>query len=195
MMLIEINLLPKKEQKKKSLFLFIFCLLILFSLLVLWFYYQATTLKEEIAKIQQNTTHYQQELAHLEKDLPPIMESNLNSIQTLKEMVKEAKQYPVNTVDLLSRMTKLLPESGYFQSFQYSEDTILLTIGIKQEMEAAFYYRHLLEEDWTEDVRIIQVSAIRDEEENLNTLSEYTAQFEIILNKSHLQKLQKEAIE
>jgi len=193
-MLVEINLLQKKDQKKKSLFLLIILFVMLFSLLI-WVQYQMNTIEEEIKKIEQQTTQIEQERTQIEKELPSRQESNIESVQTLKELVNVAKEYPIHTVDLLNRLTQLLPENGYFESFQYNGDTITLTIHIKQEMEAAFYYRYLLDEEWTEDVLIVEVHAIRNSVDNLNTLSQYTAQYEIKLNKPILKKLQKEESE
>jgi type IV pilus assembly protein PilN len=192
MMVVQINLLPKKEQKNRTYLLIMVIFIMILVVTSFLFYRKIASLKEEIQQIQNEASEMEAMRISLEKKTEANHQANVENIKVLQEMVERAEQLPINTVDLLARISNLLPKSAYIETFQYVEQTISMTIVIREEMEAAYFYRLLLEEKWTEDVKVLNVQAIREDAENINTLSEYRAKLEIVLDKEALKTLQKE---
>ncbi|MDQ0163158.1 PilN domain-containing protein [Bacillus alveayuensis] len=191
-MVVQINLLPKKEQKNRTYLLIMVIFIMILVVTSFLFYRKIASLKEEIQQIQNEASEMEAMRISLEKKTEANHQANVENIKVLQEMVERAEQLPINTVDLLARISNLLPKSAYIETFQYVEQTISMTIVIREEMEAAYFYRLLLEEKWTEDVKVLNVQAIREDAENINTLSEYRAKLEIVLDKEALKTLQKE---
>lgn len=191
-MVVQINLLPKKEQKNRTYLLIMVIFIMILVVTSFLFYRKIASLKEEIQQIQNEASEMEAMRISLEKKTEANHQANVENIKVLQEMVERVEQLPINTVDLLTRISNLLPKSAYIETFQYVEQTISMTIVIREEMEAAYFYRLLLEEKWTEDVKVLNVQAIREDAENINTLSEYRAKLEIVLDKEALKTLQKE---
>ncbi|WP_243292064.1 hypothetical protein [Bacillus sp. FJAT-47783] len=195
-MLIEINLLQKKEPKKPSFLFFIVILILFVASIGITFYYQYVHLQKEVVQIQNQVVTLEAERIELEKKRKTVSTSNEESIRQLESFVESAKSYQLNTIDLLNRLTAHLPPSSVFVEFHLAENIVTVSIQIEKEVDAGFYYRHLYDEPWTDDVKLLQVEAIRtDETDNHNTLSEYIATFEVTINKSALQQLKKEESE
>lgn len=194
-MLIEINLLQKKEPKKKAILFYILFLVVITLILGIALFSQYRDVTTDIKSIDQQLTAIQIEQKEFEtntKTESPTVQK-INELETFTDI---AKSNQLDTVDLLTRLSKLLPTKSYFTDFQLSGNVMNVTIHIEKEMDAAFYYRHLLNESWIENVILEQVVANRTgEEETENQLSTYVASYKIMIDRMTLKELQKEASE
>ncbi|MBS4191468.1 fimbrial protein [Bacillus sp. FJAT-49705] len=192
-MLVEINLLPKKESRNTALFVLVgvFFLLLLVGIFITMWVGQSYKAKLKTVEQQISTT---QQLIEIDEKKITDAES-ANSQKELEKAVEWAKEYPIKTVPLLRKFTALLPERGFIQSFQYEETgNIQLLVQFDTKREASYYLKSMLDADWIEDVRLITLTANEPTEEETEQTSKmehenqyiprYLANYEIILNRS-----------
>jgi type IV pilus assembly protein PilN len=120
---------------------------------------------------------------------------SLQEVQELEKTVKWAEQYPMKTVLLLRKMTKLLPERGFVMSFSYAEDgTVSVTVQFDTSEEAAYYLKSLSDADFVTEVQLKSLTTMEDKsgeenvEEEKNVLPRYLAQYELHVNKNALKE-------
>ncbi|WP_421380196.1 PilN domain-containing protein [Bacillus salacetis] len=191
-MLIDINLLPKKERKRRlPVYIAIGTLCI-------------TLLGTAFLLI--NTQISQQKLDNLTKDLDMKKEfrlqqetavSNVESsdgAQQLQTAVQWAEQYPIDTVPVLEHLTSLLPERGFFRQFTYTEDGMInLGVQFDTSRQAAYFLNDLKNSDWIAEAKLSSLETSQGESvEDTSVLSEdkimprYLGQYEISLNQAFI---------
>lgn len=191
-MLVEINLLPKKESRNTALFVLAGVLLFIFLVgvgITVWF---GQSYKGKTERVNQELTTIKQ-LIDIQQE-KVISSESVNSLDELEKAVKWAEEYPIETVPILRELTALLPDRGFVQTFAYNEaGTIELFVQFDTSREASYYLKTMLDADWVEDVKLISVVAMELTEEgveqevpklrNERFLPRYLAEFEVILNK------------
>ncbi|RSD23313.1 hypothetical protein [Mesobacillus subterraneus] len=163
-MLVEINLLPKKEHRKSSQLIIAFILFLLFAGMLTGVYLQGSnysgkmkSLDHQIEVLQKLNTAQQEKLA---------ADNAGNSMVKLQAAVQWAEQYPMDAVPLLQGVISLLPERGFIQNFEYNTaDSILVTIQYDASREAAYYLSSLKQADWVQDAELLSIVAAELEEE------------------------------
>ncbi|MFD1781125.1 PilN domain-containing protein [Fredinandcohnia salidurans] len=219
-MLVDINLLPRKEFKNRAkllLLLIILCVAIIGFLFIFLQYKKATSLEEnlenQIATLQEKRAAEEQKYASADHS---------NNVINLERTVEWADGYFVVTVPILNHLTKLLPERGFVQNFSYTEDGIVsLEVQFDTNTENAHYLALLTESPFIDSARLLTVSTtpITEEDgdtannndqlnnngneaedapsghavetdENSDILPRYFAQYEIIFEKSAIRSLQ-----
>ncbi|WP_335376324.1 hypothetical protein [Bacillus sp. JJ1122] len=207
MMLVEINLLPKKEHKKSSQ-LIIAILIILFI-----------TVSSSIIYIQGN--RYNSKMVSIEKQIESLQKLNDaqqakmtdveagNAAVILQTALKWAEQYPVETVPLMQNIISLLPERGFIQNFEYSNsDSILITIQFDATRDTAFYLSSLKQSEWVQEATLLNIKAVTIEEEKvagesgtvINNVKEqilprYSAEYKIIFKPQYFKHNSESALE
>lgn len=197
-MLVEINLLPQKEANNRSLYMFS---IILAGTLLIGggvLYWLNKSYDNEIATLEQQiATTEQLIIAEQEKMLS--YESS-NSLVELENTVNWASDYPVKAVPILNKLTALLPDRGFIQSFSYEEVGVVnFSVQFEASREAAFYLNGLLDSEWVTEARMNQLNAVTgfydralgesDEGPDENKLKNetyiprYLAEFEVTLNR------------
>lgn len=142
MMLIDINLLPQKEQERPYPLIIagVLMLLTLLSWALLFFMAQAeeraqAELIEESALVAAEQEAIRQQIGATE---------GLNDEQQLKKTVEWAESYEFDTVPLLQELVAMLPERGFFNTFSFTGPNIAtLTIQFDTAREAAYYLTQL----------------------------------------------------
>lgn len=218
-MLVDINLLPRKEFKNRAkllLLLIILCVAIIGFLFIFLQYKKATSLEEnlenQIATLQEKRAAEEQKYASADHS---------NNVINLERTVEWADGYFVETVPILNHLTKLLPERGFVQNFSYTEDGIVsLEVQFDTNTENAHYLALLTESPFIDSARLLTVSTtpITEEiedttnnnqqnnngneaddaptgnevetDENSDILPRYFAQYEIVFEKSAIRSLQ-----
>lgn len=190
-MLVEINLLSKKEHKKSSTLIMAIAGVLLFTISVSIVFFQGNSYEKKKASIDKQIESIQK--------LNEVQEAKLaegesgNSAVKLQEAVNWAEQYPFNTVPLLQNVIVLLPERGFIQEFEYSNtDSVVIKIQLDASRDAAFYLSSLKGSDWVEDVTLLNIVAetkdektavstsdASTEQEEVKILPRYNAEFEI----------------
>lgn len=202
-MLVEINLLPQKEEKNKSLLLLVVISVIILLIGGFFAYWvnrsnniKLTTLDQQIAA--------NEELVAYEQEKSKSGESS-NSYTELENTVKWAQEYPIKAVPVLQKLTALLPERGFIQTFNYVENGIIhVSIQFESSREAAYYLNSLQESNWVSDSKLLSVDAItsfydkkygesekeidKSKLKNETYLPRYLSQFEISLDRDVLKK-------
>lgn len=211
-MLVEINLLPKKEPKKISFLLVGILFILLLAAGGIFFYFQYKTEIEKLENLKANIQNTK-ELAAAKEQKIAVVESS-NSAVELEKMVKWAEEYPIETVSVLRQLISKLPERGFIQSFTYNETGLInLMVQFDTLREASYYLKELSESAWISDAQILslQTAAVGDEAEattsgqnqamedikgnKLNNdpfLPRYVGNFEIKLNTAELKKAEGE---
>jgi len=218
-MLVDINLLPRKEYKNRAkllLLLIILCVAFICFLFIFLQYKKTTSLEanlaNQIAALQEKRAAEEQKYASADHS---------NNVINLERTVEWADGYFVETVPILNHLTKLLPERGFVQNFSYTEDGIVsLEVQFDTNTENAHYLALLTESPFIESAHLLTVSTtpITEEiedttnnnqqnnngneaddaptgnagetDENSDILPRYFAQYEIIFEKSAIRSLQ-----
>lgn len=142
MMLIDINLLPQKEQERPYPLIIagVLVLLAVLSWALLFFMAQAeeraqAEFIEESALVAAEQETIRQQIGATE---------GLNDEQQLKETVEWAESYQFDTVPLLEELVAVLPERGFFDTFSFTGPNIAtLTLQFDTAREAAYYLTQL----------------------------------------------------
>lgn len=156
-MLVDINLLPRKEFKNRAklLLLIIIISVALIGFLIIFIQYKkATTLEEKLTN--QITTLQETRVAEEQKYGSA---NSSNTVINLERTVEWAEGYFVETVPILKHLTTLLPERGFVQNFTYTEDGIVsLEVQFDTNTENAHYLALLTDSPFIKSARLLTVS-------------------------------------
>ncbi|WP_462412381.1 PilN domain-containing protein [Neobacillus sp. Marseille-QA0830] len=162
-MLVEINLLPQKEQTKSSLLIVLIGFLLIFIFAGVYYYFQISSVKSDITAVDREITVTQKLRAAEEKKLQD--SASTDSVSKLKTAIEWANTYPIQTIPVMRQLTSLLPERGFIQSFGYTEaGTISLTVQFDSSREAAYFLNSLHDSDWIEDASLSSLTAAVQED-------------------------------
>jgi Tfp pilus assembly protein PilN len=169
-MLVEINLLPKKEPKKFGFIITISLLVFLILLASAFYYYQIYATKMKIQNVDKQLSVVrkisEQQSEKLNKNL------SSNSASLLKNGVDWAEDYRVQTVPVMNHLTSLLPERGFIQSFKYEESGVVdLTVQFDTTRESAYYLERLSSSKWIEKATLNSLKANNNESQEGSTNS------------------------
>lgn len=195
-MLVEINLLPKKNSKSKAVFVIIGIILFLLVVTVSFYSWQINAKK---AKLAETNSQLDTTLAIIDEKNRQLEEYNSStSVQELGQAIKWAETQSFDSVFLLDELTKMLPERGFILEFKIDENyKINQLIQFDTKTDAAYYLHNLLTNEWVEEAVISEANSSElDLDENTkneddtsvsaynkdNVLPRYIAQYEIILN-------------
>ncbi|THE15299.1 hypothetical protein E1I69_00170 [Bacillus timonensis] len=217
-MLVDINLLPRKEFKNRAKLLLLVILIIvaLIGFLFIFIQYKKATTRE--AQLTEQITTLQETRAAEEQKYDSA--NQFNNVVNLERTVEWADSYFVKTVPILNHLTMLLPERGFVQNFSYTEDGIVsLEVQFDTNTENAYYLALLTNSPLIKSARLLTVSTTPitetsegvdtttdtnskakeneattdnkiESEQNNNILPRYFAQYEIIFDKSAIKSLQ-----
>ncbi|CAM3940946.1 Type IV pilus biogenesis protein PilN [Mesobacillus thioparans] len=190
-MLVEINLLPKKEHKKSSLLIMAFVGILLLSVPAMIIYFQGTNYANKMASMDKQIESTQK--------LNDILQAKLSageggsSAVKLQNAVNWAEQYPLDTVLILQKIISCLPERGFIKDFEYSNnESAVIKIQFDASRDAAFYLSSLKASEWVNEVTLkniiaktvddgsdTEISNNTDNQDEVKTLPRYSAEYEI----------------
>jgi Tfp pilus assembly protein PilN len=157
-MLVEINLLPKKERGKKSLILMIISFAALFLFIGGLYFWQLQGVRNDIVSVDRQID-MTKKIIETTQNNPNNNESAL-SVTVLKNAVEWANSYPIQTVPVMQHLTALLPQRGFIQTFGYIEaGTVTLSVQFDSSREAAYFLDNLNESDWIDDASLSSLTA------------------------------------
>jgi type IV pilus assembly protein PilN len=194
-MLVEINLLPKKETRNFSLVVAIGAILLLFIIGGTYILLSGQTLKNKITSYTQQIQTTEQLIAIEQQKLTDFQSSN--SLQELEKAVAWSEDYPIKSVNVLRELTALLPERGFIQNYSYNETgNVQLSVQFDTNREAAYFLKSLIESVWITDAKLNSISTVNiqmdtSETEILNKpyMPRYVGEFTIVLNKAEFKKM------
>ena len=197
-MLVEINLLPKKERKTRGLLLIILASMFLSLICVIFYFWQYQSNQSVLNALEQD---YEAVAQTIEMEQQRVVnQEDSNSVNQLMEKVKWADQYPVKSVPLLKHLNGFLPERGFVESFSYTEDgAVKLEVRFDKAEEAAYYLKELSSTEVLTNAMVTSLEAAPEDEETGETEDSSTVQpnyepryigiFELTLNLPMVKKL------
>ncbi|USK58970.1 PilN domain-containing protein [Peribacillus asahii] len=191
-MLVDINLLQKKEKKASFFLIFILVgvIVLIAAGIFAWKMYQTQVAKEK--QLETMLSQYKEEKVLKEQSLSKA-ESD-NGVERLKAAIAWAEEADTSTSFLLQHITSLLPERGYFMNFSFAEGkTADLSIQFDSSREAAFYLKSLQNSPYIDEAELlsIETESISFEEdivEEENVLPRYMASYRFVVNEKALQE-------
>lgn len=196
-MLVDINLLPKKERKDYTLWIILAVLASIFLLGMSFSVYYGSSLKKEAKLLSQKIIQVNDKLGIEQNQLTAVQENN--SVKELKSAVLWAETYPIKAVPVLKHLTSLLPERGFILQYNYSEKgTVHLTVQFDTSMEAAQFLQWLSDSEWIEEATIKRLglsdsssldSALINNPNNSKYVPRYIGEFDITLEKEKVNEL------
>ena|SRR5690606_9561203 len=156
-MLVDINLLPRKEYKNRTNLLLgiIITMFVLVSFLFVFLQLNKANAIEEDLQNQLATIQAARMVAEQEGRLS----NHSSSVLQLEKTAEWADAYFVETVPILNHITELLPERGFVQSFSYTDTGVVsLQVQFDTNAEVAHYLALLNESSHFESVQLFSVS-------------------------------------
>ncbi len=197
-MLVEINLLPKKERQSRGVLLIILSSVFLGIICGTLYFWQYQSHQSQLNALEQE---YEMTAQLIEMEQQKVVsQENSNSVTQLTEKVKWANQYPVKTVPLLRHLNGFLPERGFIESFSYAENgDIKIEVRFDKAEEAAYYLKDLSSTSIVTNAMVSSLEAAPVEEETeesensgsveLKYDPRYIGAFELTLNMQEVKKL------
>ncbi len=197
-MLVEINLLPKKERKSLGVILIILTAVFVGILCGILYFWQYQSNQSQLNALDQE---YEMTAQTIEMEQQKVVsQENSNSVTLLTEKVNWANQYPTKTVPLLRHLIGFLPARGFIESFSYAENgSIKIEVRFDKAEEAAYYLKELSSTSVISNAMVNSLEAAPVEEEaeesedgntdQLNYDPRYIGTFELTLNLLEVKKL------
>jgi len=157
-MLVDINLLPEKDRERSTLLLV--ALAIIGVAIIIWLVF--FLLAQSYAK---QTTNLESQIVKLQKDQEEIKASLQVSEfaadkHALEATVSWAENFQYDTVPLLTGLIGLLPDRGFFDSFDFiAPNTAILIVQFNTTNEAAYYLTRLQAAEFINDITLESVTA------------------------------------
>ncbi|HHW37592.1 MAG TPA: fimbrial protein [Bacillales bacterium] len=199
-MLIEINLLPKKDRQSMSTIMIAIALLfiLLIGSIYIIFHYQSA--KGEVESLTSELQTTKQLRAIQEQKLTDV--TSTTAVDQLKTTIDWVQKLPISTVALLQHLTALLPERGFILNITYADSgTVTLTTQFDTNREVAYYLSELENSDVIESVQLRSLNTSGEELEKSNKnlkdklmkvlVPRYVAVYELNLNRQALKALEK----
>ena len=141
-MLVDINLLPQKEQERPVMLFAILGVVTIAILIWLTFFMMAQSQKSSQAEAEAEKAQLALQSAEIQTQLDAAV--GISDEQQLKMTVDWAEVYQFDTLPLLDDLVKRLPERGYLENFSYIEPNLAtLNIQFDSSREAAYYLTQL----------------------------------------------------
>ncbi|WP_018660971.1 PilN domain-containing protein [Heyndrickxia acidiproducens] len=154
-MLVDINLLPKKELKNIALLFWGGILIVAVIIFLIVFYFALHAAKQELDSTSQKIR--QVESAQAIEQAKQKSNTNAQDLQKLEAAVNWANDYPVKAVPILEQLTTLLPKYGYIRQFSCSETSAEATIQFDSNDEAAYYLKRLNDSKYFSDAVLTSI--------------------------------------
>lgn len=199
-MLVDINLIPKKEKRNPRFFIYLILLLLIAAVAGVLFYWQYSIQKESVQRIDKQILQVREATATVEQNILNTQSSS-NSITELHRVIDWADSFPIDTVFLLQHLTTLLPDRGFFDEFIYKEDaSIELTIQFDTTRQSANYLTGLTKSNLIASASLVSVKSDESgktedsniDEDTSSYLPRYLAVYNIVLNQEALKEAVKE---
>jgi Tfp pilus assembly protein PilN len=157
-MLVEINLLPEREHKNLAFLIVLSSIIAVILLGGVIYVLQGQSVKNQMKTIDRQISVVKK-LIDKNKSHTETTSAN-NSASQLENAVKWANDYPIQTIPVMRKLTSLLPERGFIQSFGYTEDgTVMLSVQFDSSRDAAYFLSNLTNSQWIEDVSLNSLTA------------------------------------
>ncbi|MCT2343138.1 fimbrial assembly protein [Niallia taxi] len=153
-MLVEINLLPKKEPKKSAMLVWVLAAAGLAALLAGLFFWQYTNDKKKLDSVEESLVLNNKIAESSQASLKNYEESD--SAKDLKTAITWAEEQKVDNVFILKQLTAILPDRGFIQELEVSEkQKVTLNVQFDTKSAAAYYLNSLLQYSWIDEAVLV----------------------------------------
>lgn len=188
-MLVEINLLPKRERKSQLIPLLSIVVAMLLIVGATTFYVIVQRMEQQITQLK--TELDQTKALRIAEEEKQKTKTNASVGAQLQEAIRWAEQYPVHTVALLHELIERLPERGFLMNVSYARDGVIqLTVQFDTTRESAAYLQTLKDASFIADVKLTSLTATEGKTEEEGTMPRYIGQFSVQLNMEEWKKQQ-----
>ncbi|WP_061810201.1 hypothetical protein [Rossellomorea vietnamensis] len=199
-MLVDINLLPQNEKRSRQWLYVVAGVISLGILALILLFILAGNLSKDVDALTAQLQSEKQLRAEKEQSISDF-ESSDAWVQ-LEGAVSWVEDYPIDTIPVLDHLVELLPERGFLKDFTYADvGSIQLSIQFDTSSEAAYYLTHLKDSKYIQDAKLSSLateSVMENEQAAVNTepvLPRYVGQYEVILNRDSIKKIEAESDE
>ncbi|MGG3957276.1 pilus assembly protein PilN [Bhargavaea massiliensis] len=188
-MLVEINLLPKRERKSQLIPLLSIVVAMLLIVGATTFYVIVQRMEQQITQLK--TELDQTKALRIAEEEKQKTKTNASVGAQLQEAIRWAEQYPVHTVELLHELIERLPERGFLMNVSYARDGVIqLAVQFDTTRESAAYLQALKDASFIADVKLTSLTATEGKTEEEGTMPRYIGQFSVQLNMEEWKKQQ-----
>ncbi|WML40716.1 fimbrial assembly protein [Neobacillus sp. OS1-2] len=167
-MLVDINLLPKRDEKNIAVYVIAGGMVILLIIVAVVFSIYLNGKKQDIKMVEQQISMNQEILAEQHKKLAQYQSSK--SVVELENAINWAKNQPYNMVYVIQELTKSLPQSGFMLEFQLDEENVITErVQFDTKSDAAYYLNAIAAYPWVDEA-VISEAKTSDILKNDNTL-------------------------
>ena len=187
-MLVDINLLPKKEKNKSSYLLLLLLFIIILAVASFYLWRQYNNQLESKQKLEAQLANVKVEKVTIESKAKASTSNDAAS--QLTAAIKWADENQYSTYSLLKKITALLPERGFIMNFSFQEDgSASLSVQFDSSREAAFYLKSLSAAAFIDKADLVNIQTEKMENDSSNdVLPRYTADYQLQVNTSKLVK-------
>ncbi len=177
-MLVDINLLPKKEEKDRSLLMLFIVLGLVLGVGLVSIFYLNSHYKKNINLVQQDITATKQLIEQVQMQLADLDQSE--AVAELENAIHWAEIYRAKTVPLLKEITSLLPERGFVKEFAYQvPGTVSLLVQFDTNREGAYFLDYLNDAEWVQEAELEKMEARDPEEEEVEAGIEFVPRYHV----------------
>jgi type IV pilus assembly protein PilN len=186
-MLVEINLLPKKEPKNVTFLVIIFSALLILLVAGSVFLWQGSRFDNELASIEKDISTTKQLIKA--EEAKQISNQASSSYAELGSAVQWANEEPLKSVPIITHIVALLPQRGFIKTITYAEaGAVSLTVQFDTSRDSAYFLKRLLDSEWVSEANLTSLTIDESEETDADTeiIPRYKGQFEINLNRNFI---------
>ncbi|MGE8078442.1 hypothetical protein [Peribacillus loiseleuriae] len=187
-MLVDINLLPKKEKKRRTVILLILLVGLVLSVTGYFFMTAYQAQKVRLVQLEQELTLTRELKVAKEKERTQSVESK--SVRELTTAVQWVEEHQSSTFFIMRTVSSLLPERGFIVDFSYKEDgTVQLTVQFDSSREAAYYLKSISSSSIISAAKLLTLSTekLKDGVTAEPILPRYNAQYELTVDEAVIQ--------
>lgn len=190
--MVEINLMPERTRRNIAPLLILILLILFTIILSVWLYNQYQLMNAQLENESQKLSVTEQ-LLKIENEKQAEVERS-ESFVKLKNAVQWTDQRAYSSVAIISHLTELLPERGFFLSAEIGEENdMALNVQFDTSKEAAYYLQRLKDSKKLIDVQLLSLSAASLEEQGNNeTVPRYVGKYELTFDSEKFPRVQEE---
>ncbi|MDR7001481.1 fimbrial assembly protein [Neobacillus niacini] len=172
-MQVNINLLPKRDEKNIAFFVIAAICLLFLIILTVTFIILLNGKKQDLAQIEKQVAINQTILDEQNQKLSAYKTSN--SVVQLEDAIKWAKNQPFNMVYVLQQLTKSLPQRGFILDFNMDEKNLITQqVQFDTKSDAAYYLNSILEYPWIDEAVVTDLKNANIDKNTNQTSSQDT---------------------
>ncbi len=188
-MLVDINLLPEKEKARSMLLIAALAILGAAVLLCLVLFMLSNKLAKETAMLEDQLIVLQQSQEEIRSGLQQSESGDEKKLLALT--IDWAEAYQFDTVPLLHELINLLPERGFFQSFNFTGPNLAtVVVQFDTKPDSAYYYTRLKSSLSITEIHLdsVKVDNVSTDETNPATdvLPRYMATYSILFTDNRI---------